>query len=275
MAGPPRGSLDCPDRRRSGPPATAQGCLLFSGLYAGAAGMNAYQRRLDATASDLANLSTTGYKSQRVSFADLLYSEAGDHRAIRPDAGMGAGSLAGVIDRDRSQGSMQSTGKPLDVAISGGGYLQVRRSDGSMGLTRDGNLHLDNRRRLCTATGELVWPQVTLPDGVAPDTVSIDQNGALSTSGRQIGRLPIVNVAVPERLAPGENNLLVPTGASGQPARAAAGSFSVTQGMLEGSNVDMATAMTDMIEAQRGYELGSRVVRNMDELLSIANSIRR
>src|SRR5688572_29685082 len=138
---------------------------MLSGLNTAAAGMAAQQQRMDAVANDLANANTTGYKSQRVGFRDLVYEQAGRSSA----QGVRTGSGAAAVDAGRafSQGVLQRTDRTLDVAIQGEGFLRVRLADGRVALTRDGGLQIDGARRLVTSAGSLVQPEITIPEGVA------------------------------------------------------------------------------------------------------------
>src|SRR5271167_3999410 len=142
---------------------------MLEGLYAAASGMEAQQQQLDTIGNDLANASTTGYKAERVGFRDLLYNEvniAGTATAV------GAGAAARVLGRSQAQGSIQSTGDPLDLAIEGPGYFTVKRADGTVALTRDGSFQVNARGQLTTAEGNLLDPPIKLPKGASPSDVA-------------------------------------------------------------------------------------------------------
>jgi flagellar basal-body rod protein FlgG len=245
---------------------------MLENLNVAAAGMMAQQERISAVANDLANASTTGYKHTRVGFRDLVYQEAG--RAQRGGVRVGSGVAATDAGRSFAQGALQNTGNPLDVAIQGEGFLRIRMPDGRIGLTRDGGLELDGRRRLMTSTGALVQPAVTIPQGVSLDQVSIASNGTISAAGRQIGRLQLVTVRSPQGLLSVGDNAFVPTAASGR-ATAAPRTTTVSQGALESSNADMADDMVQMIEAQRSYQLASKAISTADQMMEIANGVKR
>jgi flagellar basal-body rod protein FlgG len=244
---------------------------MLEGLHAAAAGMNAQQRRLDAVANDIANVSTTGYKRVRIGFRDLLYQSPGQGAGAGVTTGNGA--AADVIGRSFAAGALRRTDRPLDLAISGPGFLQVRLPDGRLALTRDGNLHPGPDGRLRTAAGALLEPPVTLPPGAEND-VAVAADGTVRVAGREAGRIALVTVAAPGALAPVAGNAFLPTPGSGAPAAAGAGSR-VEQGALEGSNVDLADAMVDMIDAQRSFQLASRAIQMQDEMMGIANGVRR
>lgn len=244
---------------------------MLEGLYSAAAGMAAQQQHMDAVANDLANVDTTGYKSVRVGFRDLLYTQAGKAAGTRVYAGAGAAS--DQLGRSLEQGSLQNTGRLMDVAIEGQGFFQVRLANGSTALTRDGNFHLDARGQMVNSTGARVLPAITVPQGVTEDQVSIASDGTVSAAGKQLGRLRVVTVRSPEGLTPAGNNLFTAGAASG-PVRATGGT-NLQQGYLEGSNVDMADAMVGMMDAQRGFELASKAISMQDEMAGIANGVKQ
>lgn len=246
---------------------------MLEGMYTAAAGMAAQQTRLDAVASDLANVDTTGYKHVRVAFHDLVYDSAqgfGAAKGVR----IGAGSAAIVNGRSVEQGSMMSTNRSLDVGISGPGYLQVKLADGRTALTRDGDLEMAPDGRLALHTGQLLDPPVTIPKGTDPEQIAIGADGAVTVNKAKVGQISLVDVPAPGALAGGPDNTFVPTVGSGAVRPAASTSF-IQQGVLEGSNVDVATAMTDMIEAQRAFQLASKAISTQDEILSIANQVKK
>src|SRR5688572_24415537 len=213
---------------------------MLEAMNSAAAGMAAQQQRLDATANDLANANTTGYKHQRVGFRDLVYEQTGRSSA----QGVRTGSGAAAVDAGRAfaQGVLQRTDRPLDIAIQGDGFLRVRLADGSDALTRDGGLHIDGARRLVTNTGAYVQPGITVPEGIAEDQISIGPDGTVLADRQAIGKLDLVTVRSVQGLLSAGDNAFVTTAASG-PAIAAPGGSVITQGALESSNTDMAEAM--------------------------------
>ena len=191
---------------------------MLEGLYSAAAGMAAQQRRIDGVSNDLANASTTGYKHVRVGFRDLLYNAQGG--SAGPTVLAGAGAAADFIGRSQEQGALQTTGQPLDVAIQGPGFLQVKRPDGSTALTRDGSLRLDSDGRLTTKDGLIVQPQIAVPRGTAPDQLSIGADGTVRAgAGRALGRIDLVAVRSPAGLQALGGNLFAATAQSGTPTR--------------------------------------------------------
>ncbi|HEX2084300.1 MAG TPA: flagellar hook-basal body protein [Solirubrobacteraceae bacterium] len=238
-------------------------------MYTAAAGMAAQQQRLAALSNDLANVNTTGYKRVRVAFRDLVYTPSGPGTA--PGVQEGAGAAAKSVGRGAAQGALKRTDRRLDVALDGPGFIRVRTGAGQQVLTRDGSLQIDSRGRLVTGEGHLTG--ITLPQGTAEADVTITEDGTVSAGGRDLGRLDLVAVRATDGLAANGDNTFSVTAASG--AAAASQDVRVAQGALEASNVDVADAMADMIEAQRSFELASRAIRMHDQLLEIANGVKR
>jgi flagellar basal-body rod protein FlgG len=233
------------------------------GLYAAASGLAAQQARLDALANDVANLNTAGYKRSRLAFRDLLH----------PGTRVGGGVAVAELGRSFVQGPMLPSDSPLSLAIGGQGFFQVRRADGALALTRGGDFRLDAGRNLVLSSGERLEPPIAVPAGAGLDAVSIASNGSVTVAGKEIGRVTVVTVSAPTRLLEAGDGMFLPTEASGKPAEATGAA--VRQGFLEGSSADLASSMLEMIEAQRVFELSSRAVHLQDQLLEIANGIRR
>jgi flagellar basal-body rod protein FlgG len=242
-------------------------------MYTAAAGMAAQQTRLDATANDLANVDTAGYKHVRVAFRDLVYDDMQGYGAAK-GVTIGAGSAATMLGRSTSQGAFQRTDEPLDVALGGRGYLQVKLNDGRTAITRDGVLRVDTAGRLGLHTGELLEPPITLPAGSDGTNVKIGTDGTVVLDGKTLGKIALVDVPAPTALQGGPGNTFLPTKGSGAIRPAVTGT-TLQQGALEGSNVDTAAAMTDMIEAQRAFQLASKAITTQDQILEIANGIKR
>jgi flagellar basal-body rod protein FlgG len=240
---------------------------MLEGLYSAAAGMTAQQQRMDTLANDVANVNTTGYKHTRVAFRDLLYTQ--DRAGV---VSSGAGAAATPVGRGFAQGALRETGSKLDVAIEGDGFLQVRRADGTMALTRDGSLRVDPNGRLTTQRGELLQPAITLPAGTNAADVSIAADGTVSAANRQLGRIQLVTVRAPQALESAGESLFVANAASG--AAQALPTGRLVQGALESSNVDIADAMTQMMESQRSFQMASKAVQMQDQILQIANQVK-
>ena len=240
---------------------------MLEGLYSAAAGMQAQTQRMDTVANDLANVNTNGYNRERVAFRDLLYV-----RDASGNVQSGAGAAATTIGRGFTQGAVRETGNPLDLAIENGGFLQVRRADGTTALTRDGALRLDARGRITTQQGDLLQPAVTLPAGTKESDVQIGSDGTISVANRQVGRIQLMTVRSPQGLQSAGDNLFRATAASG--AATALPGGRLTQGAVEASNVDVADTMTEMMDAQRSYQLASKAIQMQEQLLQIANSVK-
>jgi flagellar basal-body rod protein FlgG len=242
----------------------------LDGLMAAAAGMEAQQTQLDAVSNDLANVSTPGYQSEELGFHDLLYTTPGAGQGTTQATG--AGAAATVAGRNIQQGSLQQTGRPLDVAIDGEGYFEVRRPDGTIGLTRNGGLELSSSRQLITQTGMPLVPPITIPAGVRLDQVGITPTGTVQVQGKAIGTISLVDVPAPDGLLAAGDSTFTATAASGA-IRPVSGT-TIQQGYLEQSNVDIATEMTEMIDAQRSYQMDSRAIQMQDQMMQIANQIK-
>jgi flagellar basal-body rod protein FlgG len=244
---------------------------MLEGLYSAASGLMAQQLRLDTVASDIANVNTVGYKRVRVSFHDLAYQAPaqGGGRGIET----GSGAAAQVMGRSFAQGALRRSDNPLDLGIEGPGFLRVRTAAGQEALTRDGALKLSAEGELVTATGLRLVPPVTLPRGTQAEDVRIGRTGQVTTAaGRELGRIELVDVPAPDGLIAAGDNLYLPSAASGA-VRGASGAL--VQGTLEQSNVDLADAMVDMMNAQKSFALASQAVRTQDQAMEIANGLKR
>jgi flagellar basal-body rod protein FlgG len=243
----------------------------LDGLMAAAAGMQAEQTQLDAVSNDLANVSTPGYQSEELGFHDLLYTTPGPGQGT--NQATGAGAAAEIAGRSVQQGSLQQTGRPLDVAIQGAGYIEVRRPDGTIGLTRNGSLELNGARQLVTQMGMPLVPPITIPAGVPLDRVAVAPGGQVQVLGKTVGTISLVDVPAPDRLLAAGDSTFTATAASG--SIRPAGGATLTQGYLEQSNVDIATAMTEMVDAERSYQMDSKAIQMQDQMMQIANQIKR
>jgi flagellar basal-body rod protein FlgF len=237
------------------------------GLYIAASGMLAEQVRQDQLSNDLANASTPGYKAdnaEQASFSDLLLWNSSTGA---PVGSLSMGSRITKVVTDLSQGPLQSTGDPLDVALEGPGFLAVSTGSG-VRYTRDGQLTIDGDGRLATATGDLVLGTSGKPITVGatdPSKISIDQRGTVRVGTRTVGTLAVV--ALTGATKQGDSLF------SGTPGVRSAAT-GVVQGSLEGSGVQPAGAMVDMIVSFRSYETTQRAIQTIDtELGKAANSV--
>ena len=261
---------------------------MIRSLYTAASGMNAQQLNMDVIANNLSNVNTNGFKRGQASFQDLMYQTS---RAAGSSTGsgdlkaptgleVGLGVRAVGVDRIHSQGD-QKQGNGLDMVIEGNGFFKIQLPNGQSGYTRDGSFKQDSQARMVTADGYVLQPEITIPAG-AKD-VSISQDGTVTVSnsdGTQTspGKITIANFPNPAGLASLGRNLLGVTPASGQEAVGDAGADgrgTIRQGMLEMSNVKVVEEMVNMITAQRAYEVNSKSIQASDEMLQIANGLRR
>lgn len=243
---------------------------MIGGLYSAASGMEAQQQNLDVISNDLANADTTGYQSQRLGFEDLLYN--GQDGASAPGVAIGSGTATVSLGPSQAAGPIQHTGQPLDLAIGGDGYFEVRQSDGSSGLTRDGSFQLDASRQLTNAAGQIVQPPITVPAGISANQLKISPSGEVSDGTRTLGKIALVTVPAPGQLTQASGNLLLANASSGA-VRPASGA-TIQQGALNGSNVNLASEMTQMMSAQQSYDLASRAIDMQQQMLQIANGIK-
>jgi flagellar basal-body rod protein FlgG len=245
---------------------------MLQSLYAAASGMEAQQNQFNAIANDMANIDTPGYQATRMGFEDLLYSSAGSASGS-PNIATGAGSASTIVGRSQAQGAIQNTGRSLDVAIEGPGYLQVRRDDGSIGLTRNGALQVNAQGEITNQQGNPLVPALKLPKGTDASAIKIEPNGQVIAGTRTIGKISLVTVPAPDQLQSDGDSMFSVTAGSGA-TRPATGS-TLQQGALEGSNVDISRDMSAMITAQRSYEMASKAVEYQDQMLQIANQIKQ
>jgi len=242
---------------------------MLEGLFSAGAGMEAAQSQLDAISNNIANEDTPGYQSEVLGFHDLLYSTDNDDPST---ALVGAGSATDTLGFDQTQGSIQQTGNPLDLALDGPGYFQVRQADGTMGLTRNGTLELNASGQITTSLGMELQPPITLPKGTQPSQVSIAADGTVTVAGQKVGQINVVQVTAPDKLLPQGNSVYAVTAASG-PAQNAKG-VTIQQGYLEQSNVNLDTEISNMETAEQAYDMGSRAVQMEAQLGQIAATLK-
>lgn len=230
--------------------------------------MAAQQEQMNAISEDLANVSTTGYKAERVAFSDLLYNPV---NLAGSESSVGSGASARVIGRSEAEGAIEQTGEPLDLAIEGDGYFQVTRANGKLALTRDGSFGVDASGTLVNSEGNRLSPPIKLPKGVSASDVHIAPNGVVTVGARKLGQITLVTVTSPEHLLADGGGELTPTAQSGAP-HAAGGK--IRQGALEGSNVNIASEMAQMVSTERAYQLTSTAIQDESQMMSIANDLR-
>lgn len=242
---------------------------MLEGLYSAGAGMEAAQSQLDAVSNNIANENTPGYQAQIVGFHDLLYTT---DNALPSNAIVGAGAATDTLGFSQAQGSLQQTGNPLDIALQGPGYFQVRQANGSVALTRNGTFQLNARGQLTTSLGMELVPPITLPKGTQPADVHVASDGVVSVGANKVGQIKVVQVTAPDKLLPQGNSVYAVTAASG-PVQTARG-VTMQQGYLEQSNVDLNTEIANMVTAQQAYDMGSRAVQMEAQMGQIAATLR-
>ena len=242
---------------------------MLEGMYAAAAGMEAQQTQLSTISANVANVDTPGYQSEQLGFHDLLYGLSDDAPSNLP---VGSGAAASVLGYSQVQGAIKRTDDPLDVAIEGPGYLEIRQNDGTVGLTRNGTLALTAGGQLTTASGAPLVPAITVPAGTQPGAIAVAADGTVSVAGRSLGRLSVVDVPAPDRLVPRGGGVFSASAASGAPVRASA--TTVRQGALTGSNVDLAGELTTMMGAEQAYAMASKAIALETQMGQIGSSIK-
>lgn len=251
-----------------------------------ATGMQAQQLYVDVTSQNLANINTTSFKRLRPEFEDLIYQSLQRAGANSADSGtiiptgiqVGLGVKTAAIYRNNIQGPVQQTGNQLDVAIQGRGYLEIELPDGSQGYTRAGNLQLSDTGELVTNEGFPVAPSITIPQGA--EEITINQSGEVfvtiqgQVEPQNLGQLQLTTFLNEAGLDPLGDNLFVETTASGPATVGTPGEDGVgqiLQAFLESSNVDAVIELTNLIRAQRAYEMNSKVISKQDEMLQNLN----
>lgn len=251
--------------------------------------MVAQQLNLDTISNNLANVNTTGFKSQRAEFQDMVYqtfrssgASSGGSTSAPLALQVGLGSRFSANSVNNSQGPLNSTGNPTDLAIQGEGFFQVQRPDGSTAYTRDGSFKRDADGILVTSDGYHLLPEITIPEGAT--SVSISPTGAVSAvlpgqnDPQSLGQITIATFTNPSGLTRIGQNLYTSGGASGDPKvgnPGDTGAGTVQSGFLEGSNVQVVDEMVRMITAQRSYEINSKAIQTADDMLNTINGLKR
>lgn len=258
-------------------------------LKIAATGMAAQQMRVDVTAQNISNMTTTGYNARRAEFSDLHYQQIRTPGAITAATGeilpagvqLGLGVRPSAVSVEMRQGTLRQTGGELDLAIQGDGYIEIVLPSGETAYTRDGSLKISGEGEVVTSEGYRVAAGITIPEDAR--SVQINSEGGVialfegQVNGQELGDIQLATFINDKGLEAIGENLFLETAASGppnvgQPGIEGRGTF--RQGYLEDSSVDVVSEITELIEAQRGYELNSRVLAAADEMLSSTNRIR-
>ncbi|SDI62859.1 flagellar basal-body rod protein FlgG [Aliiruegeria lutimaris] len=258
-------------------------------LKIAATGMAAQQMRVDVISNNLANMSTTAYNARRAEFADLHYQQltrpgtinASDGTIVPTGVQIGLGVRPSAVTVDHQQGSLSATNGELDIAIDGEGYLEVTLPSGASAYTRDGALKLSADGLVVTSDGYAIAPEITVPDDTR--SISINPDGEIyayfdgEVDAELLGQFTLADFSNQKGLEAIGGNLFLETEASGPPLVATPGEDglgTVRQGYLEDSSVDSVREITDLIQAQRGYELNAKVISAVDQMLGATTQIR-
>lgn len=256
-----------------------------SALNVARTGLEAQDQRMRVIANNLANVGTTGFKRDRANFATLAYQDArvaGQQSSAETAyaTGLNLGTGVGMQSTSRidTQGTLQTTGNALDLALDGDGYFQVQMPGGQLAYTRAGNFTRSAEGQLVTAQGYPLQPAITVPEGASAITIAADGTVSAQLPGQneptQLGQITVASFTNPAGLKAMGDNFLGETAASGQAQLGPAGQNgrgNIRQGFLEASNVNVVEELVDMIECQRAYEINSKMISAVDEMLKNAN----
>lgn len=258
-------------------------------LQIAASGMSAQQMRVDVVSNNLANMSTTGYNARRADFADLHYQQAARPGTVTAEDGtvlptgvqLGLGVRPAAVSVVLAQGSLTMTGGDLDIAVEGRGYLEVTLPSGAAAYTRDGSLKRTGEGLIVTSDGFTVAPGITIPADARSLSISADGEVYAYFADRVqpelLGQLTLVGFTNEKGLEAMGSNLYLETPASGPAAPGVPGEDglgTLRQGYLEESSVDPVREVTELIKAQRGYELNAKVITAADQMLSATTQVR-
>ncbi|MGT2434751.1 flagellar basal-body rod protein FlgG [Bradyrhizobium betae] len=259
-------------------------------LHTAATGMAAQELNVQVISNNIANLRTTGFKKQTASFQDLIYehvrrvgAQASDQGTILPvGVDIGGGVKTVGTPRSMTQGTLSQTGNDLDLAISGEGFFKILMPDGTYQYTRDGTFQMDNQGRVVTAQGNPVQPTITIPNNASGIAVSEQGQVSVTLPGSStssiVGQIGVTRFINKAGLQPVGSNLFTETPASGAPQDGTANSEGygkLTQGSLEQANVDVVSEMSDLIAAQRAYEMNAKVISAADQMMQSTTALFR
>ncbi len=259
-------------------------------LHTAATGMMAQELNVQVISNNIANMRTTAYKRQRAEFQDLLYehvsrigtqtSAQGNQLPVGIDLGSGVKTVG--TPRLMTQGTLSPTGAPLDLAISGDGFFKIQMPDGTFAYTRDGSFQMDSQGRIVTAQGNVVQPAITIPQNSSALTINVQGQVSVipqgSTTPTVVGQLTLTRFVNQAGLLAIGDNMFTETPASGTPQdglAAADGLGNIQQGNLEQANVEAVSEITDLIAAQRAYEMNAKVITAADQMLSSTSNLMR
>jgi len=263
---------------------------MIRALYSAASGMNAEQLNVDNIANNIANANTTGFKTRRAQFQDLLYqsliqpgSAAGQQSTVPTGLQLGLGTRAASNEIIFSQGDFSQTSNPLDLVVQGQGFFQIRRATGDLAFTRAGTFHLNRDGQVVTVDGDLLDPPITIPQNALAVSIASDGTVSYSQAGQsasqQAGQIQLAIFSNPSGLNSIGRNLFLPTDASGDPVIGLPGGQEgigqLLQGYVEQSNVSVVNEFINLIVSQRAYEANSKVVKAADEMYQQSNNLKQ
>jgi len=254
---------------------------MMRSLWTSKTGMESQQQQLDAISHNLANASTNGYKRSHVVFEDLMYqnlrqagANSSEETTLPTGLQVGLGARAVANARSFTQGNLQQSSNPLDLAVLGNGFFEIQMPDGTTGYTRDGSFQVNAQGQLVTNNGNLVNPGITIPSNAQSVTIGADGTVGVTLPGQStpqnVGQIQIASFVNPAGLEPKGQNLYAETAASGTPNSGAPGTNSLgslRQGFVETSNVNVVEELIGMIQTQRAYELNSKAIQTSDQML--------
>jgi flagellar basal-body rod protein FlgG len=256
-------------------------------MHTAASGMEAQQLNIDTIAHNLANINTSGFKARKAEFQDLLYQnmrQAGASNTATTEipvglqVGLGTKPVASEILF--TQGDFAATGSPLDLVIQGQGFFQVRQTNGQIGYSRNGNFHLNRDGNIVTTEGDLLNPEIKIPQEQTGITIGSDGTVSVQvpnqTQPQQVGRIELAYFQNPSGLETIGKSLFMPTQSSGEATTGTPGENglgTLLSGYVEQSNVSVVEEMINMIVSQRAYEANSKVIRTADEMFTQANNV--
>ena len=259
-------------------------------LHTAATGMAAQELNVQVISNNIANLRTTGFKKQTAAFQDLIYehvrrvgAQASDQGTIVPvGVDIGGGVKTVGTPRSMTQGTLSQTGNDLDLAMSGEGFFKILMPDGTYQYTRDGTFQMDNQGRVVTAQGNPVQPTITIPQNASGITVSEQGQVSVTLPGSStssiVGQIGVTRFINKAGLQPVGSNQFTETPSSGPPQDGTAngeGYGKITQGSLEQANVDVVSEMSDLIAAQRAYEMNAKVISAADQMMQSTTALFR
>ena len=258
----------------------------INAMHVAKTGLNAQQVRMQIISNNLANVNTNGFKKDRANFESLLYQvirSSGAQTSVDTEltSGFSVGTGVNIVNSNKlhSQGSIVSTDNSLDLAIDGGGFFQVLLPDGQIVYTRNGAFSRNDEGVLTTNSGFIIQPEIAIPAEATKINVSADGIISVQVPGQveaqEVGQLQLADFQNRRGLEPIGENFYVETIASGPPILenpCAAGFGKLVQGSLEASNVNVVQELVDMIETQRAYEVNSKAITSVDEMLRFVNS---